>query len=250
MPDRPIPFPASEPMPPLFDAHSHLPRVGAAEDPVPRRDHRRVVCGTCEADWQAVLAHAASHQQVLPMLGLHPWFVAEAAPGWAERLEALLRANSAGLGECGLDFARKAADRDGQETALRVQLRLAHDLRRPVALHVVKAWGALLEVLREEGVPASGALVHAYSGSLETARELQAMGVFLSFSGDFQKPDRLGMREALRSVPSGHLLLETDGATDLERVLEAAAGIRGIPVAELELLTWDNGSRCFRELMA
>ncbi|WP_243304363.1 TatD family hydrolase [Geothrix oryzisoli] len=236
-------------MPPLFDAHSHLPKVGAAEDPVPHRDHRRVVCGTCEADWQAVLAHAASHPQVLPMLGLHPWFVEDAAPGWAARLEALLRSHPAGLGECGLDFARKAADRGGQETALRVQLRLAHDLRRPVALHAVKAWGTLLEVLREEGVPASGVLVHAYSGSLETARELQAMGVFLSFSGDLQKPERLGVREALRTTHPGHLLLETDGAAELERVFETAAGIRGIPVAELERLTWDNGSRCFRELM-
>jgi TatD DNase family protein len=235
-------------MSPLFDAHSHLPRVGALEDSVLRKDHRRVVCGTCEADWPAVLAHAASHGQVLPMLGLHPWFVEEAAPGWAARLEALLRSNPTGLGECGLDFARKEADRDAQESALRVQLRLAHALRRPIALHVVKAWGALLDVLREEGVPASGAMVHAYSGSLETARELQAMGVFLSFSGDLQKPDRQGLRETLRAVPSDHLLLETDGATELEHVIAAAAGIRGIPVAELELLTWDNGSRCFREL--
>ncbi|GLH67949.1 deoxyribonuclease [Geothrix edaphica] len=237
-------------MPPLFDAHSHLPRVGALEDPVLRRDHRRVVCGTCEADWMAVVAHAASHDQVIPMLGLHPWFMEGAALGWASRLEALLRSNRAGLGECGLDFARKEADRGTQESALRVQLRLAHALGRPIALHVVHAWGRLLDLLREEGVPPAGALVHAYSGSPETARQLQAMGVFLSFSGDLLKPDRAGAREALRAVAPGHLLLETDGAGELERLFEAVAGLRGIPVAELELLTWENGSRCFRELMA
>jgi TatD DNase family protein len=235
-------------MPPLFDAHSHLPKVGALEDPVLRRAHRRVVCGTCEADWRAVLAHAASHDQVLPMLGLHPWFVGDAAPGWASRLEILLRSTRTGVGECGLDFARKDADRVGQETAFRTQLRLAHGLDRPVAMHVVKAWGSLLDLLREEGVPPAGALVHAYSGSRETARELQAMGVFLSFSGDLLRPDRPGVKDALRSVAADYLLLETDGAADLGRVIEATAGIRGTTVADLELQTWDNGSRCFREL--
>jgi len=237
-------------MPPLFDAHSHLPRVGAQEAPMLGRDHRRVVCGTCEADWRAVLAHATSHGQVLPMLGLHPWFVREAAPGWEARLEALLRAHRAGVGECGLDFARKDADRAEQEAAFRAQLRLARDLRRPVAMHVVKAWGSLLEILREEGVPAAGALVHAYSGSPETARQLLAMGVFLSFSGDLLKPDRQGARDALRAASGSQLLLETDGTADLERVIEVAAGLRSTSVTDLELLTWENGGRCFGELMA
>ena len=63
-------------MPTLFDAHSHLPQPGRAEP-----DHWRVVCGTHEADWGAVLAHAAGNAKVIPMLGLHPWFVDEAAPG-------------------------------------------------------------------------------------------------------------------------------------------------------------------------
>ncbi|WP_243316959.1 TatD family hydrolase [Geothrix paludis] len=237
-------------MPPLFDAHSHLPKVGAPEPAVNGREHRRVVCGTCEADWPAVLAHAASHAEVLPMLGLHPWFVRDAAQGWEARLEALLRSHPAGVGECGLDFARKEADRAGQESALRVQLRLAHALRRPVAIHVVKAWGTLLEVLREEAVPPAGALVHAFSGSPETARALQAMGVFLSFSGALLKPEQAGVRQALRSASPSRLLLETDGSVELERVMEAAATIRGISVTDLELLAWENGGQCFKELMA
>lgn len=237
-------------MPPLFDAHSHLPKVGAPEADVRGRNHRRVVCGTCEADWPAVLAHAASHAEVLPMLGLHPWFVREAAPGWEARLEALLRSRAIGVGECGLDFARKEADRSGQESALRIQLRLAHALHRPVAVHAVKAWGTLLEVLREEGVPPAGALVHAFSGSPEMARALQAMGVFLSFSGALLKPEQAGVREAMRTAASPLLLLETDGSVELERVMEAAATIRGISVTDLELLAWENGGQCFKELMA
>ena len=228
-----------------FDAHCHLP-----EAPVRLPGQVRVVCGTCEADWEAVLAHAASETQVIPMLGLHPWFVAAAAPGWEARLDALLRAHRAGVGECGLDFAREAADRPAQEQAFRLQLRLARALHRPVAIHAVRAWGRLLDLLREEGVPPAGALVHAFSGSPETAATLQAMGVFLSFSADGLGPTRTKVHETLRAVPSSHLLLETDGVGDLEPVVAMAAALRGVAAEDLAARTWKNGLRCFRELMA
>ena len=229
----------------IFDAHSHLPHPGRSEP-----DHWRVVCGTCEADWAAVLAHAAGHEQVIPMLGLHPWFVAEATPGWELRLEALLRAQPCGVGECGLDFSRQAADRAEQETAFRTQLHLAHTLGRPVAIHAVQAWGRLLELLREEGVPTAGALVHAYSGSPETARVLQGLGVYLSFSGDLLAPNRPKLEEALRTVAADRLLLETDGRAELRQVLEAAAALRGVEPELLSAQTWENGRRCFKEWLA
>lgn len=229
----------------LFDAHSHLPALGTRSPA-----QVRVICGTCEADWEAVLAHAASEAQVIPMLGLHPWFVAAAQPGWEARLDTLLGVHRTGVGECGLDFARETTDRLAQEQAFRLQLRLAHARRRPVAIHAVRAWGRLLDLLREEGVPPAGALVHAFSGSPETAAALQAMGVFLSFSPEGLNPARTKTQEALRAVPSSHLLLETDGGGDLERVIGAAATLRGVAPEDLAARTWKNGLRCFRELMA
>jgi TatD DNase family protein len=228
----------------LFDAHSHLSDAGP-----PHVDHPRVLCGTCEADWETVLAHAAADGRAIPMLGLHPWFVEAAAPGWAQRLEALLRSHPAGIGECGLDFARQETNRGAQEAALRTQLRLARDLHRPIALHGVRAWGRLVELLREEGVPPA-AMVHAFSGSAETARVLQAMGIFLSFSGDLLDPRRSRLREALRAVDARHLLLETDGSADLAHVVAAAADIRGVGADDLAAQTWENGQRCFKEWLA
>jgi TatD DNase family protein len=183
------------------------------------------------------------------MLGLHPWFVAEASPEWAPRLESLLRSHPAGVGECGLDFARKDTDRSFQEAAFRLQLRLARDLHRPIALHGVRAWGRLVTLLREEGV-SSAAMVHAYSGSPETARELQSMGIFLSFSGDLLNSNRPKLRESLRAVDASHLLLETDGSADLDDVVAAAASIRGVSAEDLATQTWENGQRCFKGWLA
>jgi len=229
----------------LFDAHTHLPD-GASSPPC----HHRVVCGTDAVDWEAVLAHGASDARVVPMLGLHPWRVAEAPPHWDSSLEALLGIHRAGVGECGLDFARQAVDRPAQERAFRIQLRLAHALQRPTAMHAVRAWGPLLQILGEEGLPPAGAMIHAYSGSPETARALQAKGLFLSFSGDILEPSRDRARAALLAVAPGHLLLETDGKADLEALLRAAAELRGTSVADLAALTWENGRRCFKELLS
>jgi TatD DNase family protein len=230
---------------PFFDAHSHLPDAGS-----PDSAHPRVVCGTCEADWDAVLAHAASDPRVIPMLGLHPWFVVEASPEWASRLTSLLRSQAAGVGECGLDFARKDTDQTAQEAAFRTQVRLAQAFQRPLVMHVVRAWGRLIDLLREEGVPPAGAMVHAYSGSIATARTLQALGVFLSFSGDLLKPDRTKLRESLRAVEADRLLLETDGTADLPQVLAEASKIRGVTAESLAAQTWENGQRCFRGWLA
>lgn len=232
-------------MPSYFDAHSHLPSGGTRPP-----EHLRVVCGTGPEDWGAVLAHAAGDPQVVPMLGLHPWQVAEAPLDWAGRLEDLLRTHRAGVGECGLDFARQTSDRLGQEAALRIQLRLAHALARPVALHAVQAWGRLAALLREEGVPAAGAMMHAFSGSPETARELQALGLHLSFSGNLADPGRPRLREALLAVAPDRLLLESDGAADFPAVVAAAADLLARPVGEVAALTSDNGRRCFKEVLA
>lgn len=236
-------------MPACFDAHCHLQDLppDRAEAALARARAAGVVrlacCATSEADWEAVLGLARTHGEVVPFLGLHPWKVREANPGWAGRLEASLANSRAGLGECGLDFARRPVEREPQIHALRLQLNLANRLGRPVALHCVRAWGALLAALDAEGVPPAGALVHAFSGSSETARELQARGLFISFAAP--RPELAGIRD-------DRLLLESDtaGPGALPALLAAAAAIRGCQERELAALTFRNAERCFKELLA
>jgi TatD DNase family protein len=191
-----------------FDSHCHLqdPRLaGRVQDVVARAQaagvSHMVCCATREADWERVLELARAHACVLPMLGLHPWFAAEVAAGWVDRLRARVTASGAGIGECGLDFSR---DRAGQEAVFLAQLRLARELDLPLSIHCVRAWGRLTALLRATGIPAAGALVHAFSGSRETAAELQGLGLYLSFGCTRGEPP------ALASVASDRLLFETD----------------------------------------
>lgn len=235
-------------MPACFDAHCHLQDLtpGGVEGALDRARaagvRRLACCATGESDWEAVLAIAADHPEVVPLLGLHPWKVAEARPGWEDRLEALLAGHRAGVGECGLDFARRPVLREAQVQALRLQLRLALRLGRPLALHCVRAWGTLKALLAEEGVPPAGALVHAFGGSVETARELQDLGLWLSFAA----PGR-----ALPAVREDRFLLESDGTepAGLPALAALAAPLRDRSAAELAELTHRNGERFFKEIL-
>jgi len=225
-----------------IDSHCHLqdPRFAGRVPEVLARARAAgvghlVCCGTREADWDRVLELARDHACVLPMLGLHPWYVQEAAPGWLGRLEARLQAERAGLGECGLDFADGRPGRALQEAAFLAQLRLAIDLDRPLAIHCVRAWGRLLALLGSTGIPAAGAMVHAYSGSGEVAAELQKLGLHLSF-GARRNP------RALAAAAADRILFETDAPSggDRER--------GGEP--RLAVLAGRNAQRFFGSLMS
>lgn len=208
---------ALEPNMELFDTHCHLQdeRYGAGVEGVIQRAReagisRLVCCGTREEDWARVLELASRHTCIVPLLGLHPWFVGEARQGWPERLEEVARRHAIGIGECGLDFALENPDRAGQETAFAAQVRLARALDRPLSIHCRQAWESLIRICREEGLPRRGAVVHAFSGSPEVAVQLQDLGFSLAFGCSLANPANKRTPKALLAVREDRLLLETD----------------------------------------
>ncbi|WP_005037137.1 TatD family hydrolase [Holophaga foetida] len=254
----------------LWDSHCHLQdeRYGADVGGVIQRAlqagvARMVCCGTREEDWSRVLELAEGHDCIVPMLGLHPWFVGEARPGWLDRLGELTRKQPLGIGECGLDFAIENPDRPRQEQAFAAQVRLARDLDRPLSIHCRQAWESLLQICREEGLPRRGAVVHAFSGSPEVARQLQDLGLFLAFGCSLANPANKRTPKALLAVREDRLLLETDspdipprhlpdwppeGLNEpryLALVLETAARIKGVGVLKLAEQTSQAAERLF-----
>lgn len=216
----------------LCDAHTHLHDEWL-------RPHRRqiasdleregiaavVVNGTCEADWPEVLGLAREHPFVRPSLGLHPWDVGNAGPGWRETLRHTLTANPrVAVGEVGLDrwmldrarpddprlSGLRRAPLPEQIAALRWQLELAAALDRPATLHCLDATGALLEVLRSCPRLGRGFLLHAYSGPAELVPVFAALGAYFSFNGAFLEPRQAARREVFRLIPEDRLLAETD----------------------------------------
>ncbi|BDU73313.1 TatD family hydrolase [Mesoterricola silvestris] len=239
----------------LFDAHCHLQdaRFGAVLEGVLRRAAeagvtRMVCCGTREEDWDRVL-ELGRRPEIIPMAGLHPWYVDSASPTWAARLEAAFDAG-AGAGECGLDFSDGRPPRAAQEAALRVQLDLALRRDLPVSLHCVKAAGRLLQILQETGLPAAGGLVHAFSGAPEVALSFQALGLHLSFGRALTFPGATRARASFEALREDRILFETDSPDlppcGVEGPNEPAHLARVAAAAPRRVPAFENASRLFR----
>jgi TatD DNase family protein len=123
----------------------------------------------------------------------------------------------------------QGADLEAQVEALRLHLRLARELDRPLVLHVVRAWGRLEALLGSEAWP-ERVMVHAFSGSADTARVLQKRGITLSFAPMGHRSGRI--QEALRRADPALLLLETDAEDPADQAafpqwIATAAACRG-----------------------
>jgi len=163
------------------------------------------------------------------------------------------------IGETGLDFYRS----DHSENDLRVQIdlmiqhgELSKKTGKPLVIHCRRAYRELISLLRREMNGACG-VVHAFSGSLDDARELLELGYFLGFGGLIFKTD---LDEIIISTPLDRILMETDSpylspAKEIKRnaphlglvpVLERIAFIKKTPVQEVVSATVDNAVRLFK----
>lgn len=200
-----------------IDAHNHLhdPRLGESAPMIAAMREAGVrhcvVNATCEEDWPAVDALATAYPDfITPAFGIHPWKARTATDGWQSRLAGLLEKHpQATIGECGLDRWIDSPAQEIQQPIFMAQLDLARQLDRPVAIHCLKAWGALIDCLAEfPSLPRM--LLHSYNGSLETARQLVRLGAWFSISGHILHPRKSGGLEVIRQIPQDRILVETD----------------------------------------
>lgn len=260
----------------LFDAHNHLQdeRFDADRAEVARRAvaagvERCVVNATTEADWGKVVDTANRVPGVIPSFGLHPWWIGQRSEGWRLALDRALSARRAAVGEIGLDHALEDRNDADQEAVFLHQLDVSRRRRLPVSIHCRRAWGRLLDLLRDAGPHPVGMVLHSYSGGANLADELAALNAYFSFSGSLTLPNNRRGPEALRAVPLDRLLLETDAPdippAEVRAAAEAgrprcepahlrytlAAAARHLEVSEADLarVTWDNATRLFRGLL-
>lgn len=271
----------------LFDSHCHL---DFAEFDADRADllQRARAAGVSEIlvpgyepeQWlrAGAIALAATERglTVYTAVGIHPYALVGGARAWVGRSPGALAAALAeettqlgvvAIGECGLDGP--LADRAGaacslahQSAVLREHLRAASTCQLPLVLHVVKAHGLALELLRGEpvGVEPRG-VIHAFSGSPELVREYVDLGFMLGFGGALTRPTHEKARVAARATPDEWLLVETDAPSGrleggpernepaaLARVVETLAELRGQSVEHVATITQANARRLFQLL--
>lgn len=202
-----------------IDAHLHLQNIHPTES-LPALLQQTAahsitqlwVNATATSDWASVARLAVSEPRIVPFFGLHPWFTTNAheQSSWPEALQQYLKTTPAGIGEAGLDRRRAGLDADAQESALRIQLQLAHGFNRPICLHCVAATDWLLHIFKECPPPEAGFLLHSFNGSKSELRQFTDLGGYFSFSPRLMSTKQERLRVLFQAIAPERLLLETD----------------------------------------
>ena len=178
------------------------------------------------ADAEAVLAWLEGEASAVPGLelrllgGAHPYGAAKLMAGEGrDALDALLASpRCVGVGEIGLDFGPwNELPLEVQEEAFRLQLRIARERALPVELHLRDpqdgepiAHDAAARILREEGVPEAGCVLHCFTSGPDIMAPFVDMGCYIAFGGAVTFPRSEGIRAAAAACPSELILSETD----------------------------------------
>jgi TatD DNase family protein len=204
----------------IIDSHCHLDfeEYGQDRTAVLTRAREvgivRMVCigsGRDLKSARSAVKLAAEEPDIFATVGIHPHDVGHMSEeDWTE-LGSLARApRVVGIGETGLDYYYDHSPRDAQREAFRRFLRLARESELPVVCHIRDAHEDAQTILREEGVPDRGGVIHCFTGNADDARGYLAMGMYLSFSGILTFKKAEDIRAAALLAPIDKVLVETD----------------------------------------
>jgi TatD DNase family protein len=250
----------------FFDSHCHLQDeriIQRSEQIIQQACDDGVAfmlcCGSCESDWDDVAILAQRWKQVIPAFGIHPWYIATRSSNWRERLcSYLIEFPEASVGEIGLDHLHVTDHREEQLEVFITQLEVAAELKRPVSVHCLKAWGDLLSTFSSLQKLPDRIALHSFSGSAEIVCALEKMGCYFSCSGSVTHHKNTRIRNVVRMLSSERILIETDspdippdgysGYTTpslLHQINASVASIRGVNHEMMASLTLNNARKCF-----
>lgn len=201
----------------FFDSHCHLhdDRILADIPHIVMRAQKAgvrymVSCATMEDNFAQTAALGLNYDSVIPCFGLHPWFLDSLSENWQQTLDRFLSDPGAGIGETGLDFMDKGANRDLQLQVFSHHMMLARELERPINIHIRNAWDPFIRLLKKMGPLKRAGLIHSYSGSADMIPLFEKYNLYISFSGSVTRPNAKKVVKALAAVSQDRFLIETD----------------------------------------
>lgn len=154
------------------------------------------------------IEYAHKYENFYTSVAVHPEDMELVEDGYLEEMEKLLDDEKVvAIGEMGLDYHTEGFDRQKQLKIFEKQLIMAKNHDLPVIIHSRDATEDCMKLLnkyRPKGV------MHCFSGSAETAKEVLKLGMYLSFTGVVTFKNARRAVEAVSVVPMDRLLLETD----------------------------------------
>ena len=249
----------------IFDTHAHYADRAFDEDryelleKLPDMGVKYIMLASSSVEDTAEnAAIAQKYGYIYAASGVHPESVDENPENYLDivRETALSSPKIKAIGEIGLDYHYDGYSREKQLKLFEEQLILAKELDLPVIVHSRDACEDTLNMLKKHR---PRGVVHCFSGSAETAKEIIKLGMYIGFTGVLTFKNAKKALKALEEVPLDKLLLETDcpymapvpfrgkrcDSSMIAYTAAAAAEIKGIDTQEIIDITCENGKRFY-----
>ena len=252
----------------FIDTHAHLydEAFASEEDSAVERaveaGVNKIVFPDIDSQTRGLMFEIADRHAgtVFPCLGLHPTSI---GADWEEELakmEPWMDRKIWAIGEIGMDCYWSKEFIKEQQEALRLQLELADRLSLPVIIHSRESTELIINVLKECRHLSLKGVFHAYSGSVETWRELQKIGDWYVGIGGVLTYKKASIAETVKGIPLDRILLETDSpyltpvpfrgkrneSAYIPHIASRLAELTGREIEEVASQTTANAEKLFR----
>lgn len=210
---------------------------------------------------ETMFAFADRHPGVIfPCLGLHPTSV---NADWQEelsRMESYLERKVWAIGEIGMDCYWSKEFIKQQEEVMRIQLEMAAKANLPAIIHSRESTELIIKILKDYKHLNIRGVFHAFSGSIETFRELQRLGDWYVGIGGVLTYKKASIAGTVKEIPLDRILLETDSpyltpvpfrgkrneSSYIPHIAAKLAELTSKEVEEVAYITTENARKLFR----
>ncbi len=248
----------------IFDTHAHYDDEAFDEDRESLFDEvfssgvcGIINCGCTVKSSKTSIAFAEKYPQIYAAVGIHPQNAAEESADALTRIKELAtHSKVVAIGEIGLDYHYDYTPKEIQAQYFEKQILLAKKLDLPVIVHDREAHADCVDMLlkyKPRGV------MHCFSGSVETAKQLTDIGFYIGLGGSVTFKNARRPAEVAANIDLDRLLLETDcpymtpvplrgrrnNSALIIHTAEKIAELRGISAQEVIDRSRENAFRLF-----
>lgn len=250
----------------IFDTHAHYDDSAFDEDraevlsKLPSENVFAVVnAGADVESSKKSIELSEKYPYVYAAVGVHPENINKInAESFTNELETLILNNKkvVAVGEIGLDYYYNSENKDIQRIIFENQIKLAlkHDL--PILVHDREAHGDTFKLLKTHNPKG---IVHCFSGSVEMAREIIKLGMYIGIGGVVTFKNAKNIAEVVANISLSHIVLETDSpymapvpfrgkrcdSSLIKYTAEKIAELKNLKVSEVLKITKENALNLF-----
>ncbi|MCB9029492.1 MAG: TatD family hydrolase [Deltaproteobacteria bacterium] len=155
------------------------------------------------------IALAEKYDCIYATAGIHP-HDAEVEIDRGRLVELAKHPKVVAIGETGLDFFRDWSPQDLQYKWFRLQIEIAHEVKKPLIIHSRSAGEQCYEILKEMEAEKVGGVFHCFAEDAQFAKKLAQINFLVSFPGPVTFKKSEDVRTVVKEVPLEQIMVETD----------------------------------------